>query len=189
MFLETLRAQNGKIEHLSYHQARINRSLEEIGFSSLYDLASLITPPSEGVYRCRFLYSTKGYEITFHPYTPKVISSLKILHADTLDYHLKYSDRKSLDALFSQREGGDDILIVKNGFLTDTTIANIALLIDGKWLTPDTPLLEGTTRTRLIDKGFITPAPLRRADIAKATKIALMNAMMGFIEVENGIIT
>jgi 4-amino-4-deoxychorismate lyase len=189
MFLETLRAENGHIDHLSYHQARVNRSLEEIGFLPLYDLASLITPPSEGIYRCRFLYSAEGYEVTFHPYTPRAISSLKILYADTLDYHLKYSDRAALDDLFSQRGECSDVLIVKNGYLTDTTIANIALFIDGRWLTPDIPLLNGTTRARLIDEGFLTPKPLRIKDLAKATKIALMNAMMGFIEVESGIIT
>jgi len=188
MFLETLRAENGQIKYLSYHQARVNRSLQELDASIHYNLASLITPPDEGVYRCRFLYSDEGYETTFHPYTPRSISSLKMLHADTLDYHLKYSNRKALDDLFSLRGECDDVLIVKNGFITDTTIANIALFIDDQWLTPDTPLLEGTTRARLIEEGFLIPAPLHTADIAKATKIALMNAMIGFIEVGNGII-
>ena len=189
MFLETLRAENGYVAHISYHQARVNRSLEEIGASALYDLAALIAPPSDEIYRCRFLYSSERYEVTFHPYTPRAISSLKILHADTLDYHLKYSDRAALDNLFLQRSECDDVLIVKNGFITDTTIANIALLINGRWVTPSTPLLEGTTRARLIDEGFLAPVPLTPYDISKASKIALMNAMIGFIEVESGIIT
>ncbi|HEX5330706.1 aminotransferase class IV, partial [Sulfuricurvum sp.] len=73
--------------------------------------------------------------------------------------------------------------------LRDTTIANIALLIEGRWFTPESPLLEGTTRARLIEEGFLTAASLTPKDIEKATKIALMNAMVGFVEVENGIIS
>jgi 4-amino-4-deoxychorismate lyase len=80
-------------------------------------------------------------------------------------------------------------LIVKNNLLCDTTIANIALLIDNQWLTPSTPLLEGTTRARLLDEGFLSAACLTSKDIQKADKIAIMNAMVGFVEVENGIIS
>lgn len=71
----------------------------------------------------------------------------------------------------------------------DTTIANIALYIENQWLTPQVPLLHGTTRARLLDEGFLSPAPLTPNHLADATKIAVMNAMIGFVEIENGIIT
>jgi 4-amino-4-deoxychorismate lyase len=188
MFLETIRCENGVALYLSYHQARLNRSLQALNTSQTYNLTSLIVPPSNGVYRCRFLYDGAHYSIEFYPYTPRIIAALKLIYDDTIEYPLKYSNRGALDTLFEQRGEYDDVLIVKNGFLSDTTIANIALKIDGQWLTPDTPLLMGTTRARLIEEGFLTPATLRPEDITKASKIALMNAMVGFIEVENGII-
>lgn len=188
MLLETIRCVEGEALHLSYHQKRLDKSCQALGISQEYNLAALITPPGHELYRCRFLYDAKGYAIEYHPYTPKKIASLKLLTCDTLEYPLKYADRERLTALLEQRGICEDVLIVKNNLLRDTTIANIALYIDGKWLTPESPLLEGTTRERLLDEKFLTPAPLAPEDIARASKIALMNAMIGFIEVENGII-
>ncbi len=136
-----------------------------------------------------FCMTRSHSQIEYHPYIPKKITSLRLIHDDTIDYSSKYSDRNALNKHFEARDGCDDILIVKNGALTDTTIANIALLINNQWLTPKSPLLEGTTRARLIDEGKIIPAHLNLSDLRKAPKIALMNAMTGFIEMENGIIS
>lgn len=189
MLLETIRCIGGEGLHLAYHQMRLERSLLSLGFKSNYDLNTLITPPDSNLYRCRFIYDSDSYSIEYHPYIPRRFSSLKLIHSDTLEYPLKYANRDSLNTLFEQRGTCDDVLIVKNGLLSDTSIANIALFLDGKWFTPELPILEGTTRARLIAEGLLTPASLAPSDITHSSKIALMNAMIGFIEVENGIIT
>lgn len=188
MFLETLRCENGTIAQLSYHQNRLDATLKHWGIGARYDLGHLILPPKEGVFRCRFLYSTEGFTIEFHPYFPKSVNALKLIHADSIDYPFKYSDRTALNTLYDQREECDDVLIIKNGYLTDTTLANIALYDGTRWLTPETPLLKGTTRARLIHAGILVPAPLYVEDIAYAKKVAVFNALMGFVEVEHGII-
>ncbi|WP_295053294.1 aminotransferase class IV [Sulfuricurvum sp.] len=188
MLLETIRCEMGAALHLSYHQKRLDKSCRLLGIRKEYDLNALIVPPDSRLYRCRFLYSAEGYSIEFHPYTPKKITSLKLLTCDTLKYPLKYADRESINTLFEKRMECDDVLLVQNNFLRDTSVANIALCIEGKWVTPASPLLEGTTRERLLDEKFLTAAPLTPEDIARASKVALMNAMVGFIEVENGII-
>jgi len=108
---------------------------------------------------------------------------------DTVHYPLKYTHRDHLNQLFEHKGECDDVLIVKDGLLKETTIANIALLVDDQWLTPQTPLLYGTTRARLLDEGLLVPALLSPNMIDKAQKVAIMNAMVGFVEVENGIIT
>lgn len=154
-----------------------------------FDLQGLITPPKIGVYRCRFVYDADSYRIEFHPYTSSKISALRLIHEDTVHYPLKYTHRDALNALFERRDTCDDVLIVKDGILKDTTIANIALRIDGQWFTPQSPLLYGTTRARLIDEGLLLPAVLTPDDIPNAQKVAIMNAMVGFVEIENGIIT
>jgi 4-amino-4-deoxychorismate lyase len=188
MLLETIRCVEGTAQNLPYHQQRLERSLQELGFTHRFDLESLVSPPRTGIYRCRFVYDDAAYAVEYIPYLPKSIASLRLVYEDTIEYPLKYTDRTLLNRLFERREGCEDVLIVKDGLLTDTTIANIALFIEGRWLTPNTPLLEGTTRSRLIERRFLTPSLLRPDHIAKATKIAVMNAMMGFVEVENGII-
>ena len=189
LLFETIRCEDGVIAHLSYHQKRLTNSLQCLGSKTHFNLKELIIPPSNGVYRCKFLYDASNYTIEFHPYTPRQITSLRLVFDDVIHYPLKYTDRNQLEDLFARREGCDDVLIVKDGILRDTTIANIALFIEGQWLTPKLPLLQGTTRERLLDEGFLSPAVLTPNDIHKAQKIAIMNAMVGFMEIENGIIT
>ena len=94
----------------------------------------------------------------------------------------------SSDELYARRGACDDIVIVKNGLLTDTTIANIALYDGNQWLTPASPLLEGTTRTRLLDIGKLTEAEISIDTLDRYYMTAIMNTMLGFVQVENGII-
>ena len=41
---------------------------------------------------------------------------------------------------------------IKNGIITDTSIANIAIFYDGVWITSKNSLLNGTTKDRLIEE-------------------------------------
>ncbi len=189
MVFETICCIDGAAQHLAYHQARLDHALQTLGADEKIDLASSITPPLEGMYRCRFVWNPHNITIEFIPYTPRSVTSLKLVYDDTIEYSLKYSDRKHLNTLFDFRGECDDVLIVKNSLLSDTTIANVALKIDGQWYTPESPLLEGTTRARLLEEGFLLTAPLSPSDLANASSIAIMNAMVGFLEVENGIIS
>lgn len=188
MFLETLLCEEGEVMNLSCHQERLDKTLAHFALPCTYDLQRLITPPLQGRYRCRFLYDESGCVAEYIPYIPKRVTALRAVIADDIDYPFKSADRTKLDLLHSLRQECDDVLIVRNGFITDTTIANIALYDGTAWLTPDQPLLEGTTRARLIKEGLLMPAPLRLEDIRYAQKVAVMNALMGFVEVENGII-
>jgi 4-amino-4-deoxychorismate lyase len=70
-------------------------------------------------------------------------------------------------------------LIVKNGFITDTSSANI-LFYDGRdWVTPSTPLLMGTCREKLLRGGKIREENIKRDDIYKFKHFRLINAMIG----------
>jgi 4-amino-4-deoxychorismate lyase len=71
-------------------------------------------------------------------------------------------------------------MIFKNGFLTDTSIANIAIFDGDNWLTPKKPLLEGTTRNRLLENKDIIESNIDLNMLKNAKKIALMNAMIDF---------
>lgn len=186
-FLETLRASEGQVAHLSYHQARLERTLRAHGIDAHYDLASLLDPPSGGLWRCRILYDEHGIEAAYHPYTPQPPRTLWLIHVDTIDYMYKYADRSALDALQAQNGACDSVLIVQHGHITDTPIANVAFLRGGLWYTPDTPLLEGTTRARLIDEGRLHVRPITVDELSRFEGFALLNAMLGFHIVQDGI--
>ena len=85
-----------------------------------------------------------------------------------------------MDNLFSKKDSADEIIIIKNGIVTDTTIANIAIFYENIWLTSKNCLLNGTTKNRLIEEKFLIEKDITPKMLKDAPKIALMNAMIGF---------
>ncbi len=166
----------------------MDNSLKQLDYNCHYDLASLIKPPDNNLYRCRIIYDAASFAIEYIPYRRRVIRKLQLVRADGLDYALKYADRSALDALFMQKGDADDILIIKNSLVTDTSIANIAFFDGRRWLTPRHPLLKGTTRARLLDEQKIFESEIHLDDLDKFSHFALLNAMIGFEEIKNGII-
>ena len=82
--------------------------------------------------------------------------------------------------MFAQRGKCDDIIIIKNGLVTDAFAANL-LFFDGKnWVTPTTPLLKGTQRQFLLDQEIIFETKIREEDICSYQKVGLINAMVSF---------
>ena len=79
-------------------------------------------------------------------------------------------------------EKGCEAIFVKDDLITDSSIANIACLIDNQWLTPKTPLLQGTCRQRLLDEKKLILADISVEDFNKAKKLAFFNALTGFYE-------
>ena len=180
LLLETIRIEEGKPLHLSYHQARFERTLRHFGITSHTTLSSVIVPPdATATYRCRILYDTRIRSVEYLPYMPRPMHRFKLVEAD-VDYNFKYADRSTFDELRQRFIGYDDLILVRNGMITDTTIANLAFFDGKRWLTPTQPLLSGTTRARLIDRGEIEPEPVTVDALSSFRGMALMNAMVGF---------
>ena len=178
--LETIKVEGGRAENLSYHQARFEKSRKALfGLHTHPLLSSLIDPPSNALYRCRIVYDREISSIAYFPYTPKQIERLKIVKSH-LDYTYKYADRDSFEHLLQSNKDTDEIIIEKEGLLTDTSIANIAFYDGEQWFTPEKPLLEGTMRAKLLDEGFLQTAEIQQSDLSNYTHVALMNAMIGF---------
>ena len=180
LLLETIKIEDGEVFNLPYHQARCDRSRQSLFTATdILDLASYIKAPPKGLYRCRILYDKEIHSVEYIPYIPKEIHQLKIISSDII-YDYKYADRKELNTLLQKEKGMDEIIIEKEGYLTDTTIANIAFYNGVQWVTPAQPLLEGTMREKLLYERFLHKKEIRKEDLDKYTHVALMNAMIGF---------
>ena len=179
--LETIKAHNGVLFHLPFHQLRLESAIGE----NLIELSEILNPPKSGLYRCRVVYDAEGYEVSYHPYSKRSVTKLKLIEDNSIDYAKKYVDRSALNALFEKKEDADDVLIVKNGLVTDTTIANVAFFYKNSWITPKQALLNGTTRMRLRLEGKIFEEEIYAKDIKKFDAMALMNAMIDFDIIRN----
>jgi 4-amino-4-deoxychorismate lyase len=89
-----------------------------------------------------------------------------------------------LNDLLKLKGACDEIIIIKQGYVTDTSYTNIAFYDGEKWYTSDTPLLAGTCRASLIDEGVLSVKNIRETDIWKYKKVSLINAMMNLEELE-----
>ena len=179
--LETIKCENGKLHHLLWHNARFNAAREAcFRENDSLDLANSIEIPEyaqNGLFRCRVTYSASIEKVEFIPHYFRKIERLKLIWDDTVDYQFKYADRTQLQQLFEQRSDCDDILIVKNGYITDSFTANPVFFDGVRWWTPDTPLLPGTQRARLLHEGKITACSITPDDLSKYQKVSLINAM------------
>lgn len=185
-FIETVRIENGRIENLSYHNQRMNETRREVLQAvAALDLSAYIHPENyPGRTKCRVVYAADVQEVTYTPYQIRPVSSLRLVVADTVCYPYKSTDRKMLDDLFALRGDADDILMVRAGLLTDTSICNIALWDGLRWQTPAVPLLSGTKRASLLDTGHLRTAEIGVTDLPRYSRIRLFNAMIEFGEIE-----
>jgi len=187
-YLETIKAIDGKVFHMPYHQKRYEQVLNSAGIKEHKNLIDYLHPPTNGIYKCSLTYSNLTphvIEIRYNKYEKRKVESFKIVYDDKIEYSQKSANRDELDRLFKLREDCDDIIIVKNSFITDTSIANIAFFDGNIWLTPKSPLLKGTTRERLLQEKKIVEADIRVDDIKNYSKVALLNAMIDFDIITN----
>jgi 4-amino-4-deoxychorismate lyase len=187
-YLETIKLLDGEFFRLKYHQQRMDRvkTSSEV-FSDATDLKNILQNsdyPHHGLYKCRFLYGVDGYKINFEPYSRRKVESLKLIQAQIAGTTYKSADRSEYQKAFELRGDCDDVLIVCEGMLTDTSYANIALH-DGKdWLTPRKPLIQGTNRAMLLEQNVIKEADIRFETLSDFQKIRIFNAMIEFGEIE-----
>lgn len=184
LLIESIKIFNGRIYNFRRHENRIQRSRVALISKDItpIPLRKYIEIPidlRQGLVKCRIVYKEDIQEVSYTPYLPNIIESLKLVESNLIDYQYKYLDRTHIKELYAQRGNCDDIIMVKDRMLTDSSYGNIALLKDGVWYTPSTCLLNGTRRQQLIDQGKILEADIPVVDIDQYEKICLFNAMIG----------
>jgi len=185
LLLETIRIEKGRPCHLEWHNRRFNRARRELfGSEEELDLGEFLTRvPVQGTCRCRILYRAEVEKVEFLSYMFRLPRSF-VLTEFTGKYDHKYADRSLFERLKIRCPEAEELILCRNGLITDTTIANIALRKGSLWYTPKKPLLAGTTRARLLSEGSLIEADLPHTALREFDELALMNAMIGFRPIE-----
>lgn len=187
-FVETIRIEGGKAINLSLHEARMNATrmhfaphAAPISLQKWLDDA----PISDERIKARVVYDVdRVCDTTFQTYKRREIQWLRMVEDNNINYTFKSTDRHELDRLLALRNGCDEVIIVKNGLITDTSFTNVAFFDGHKWVTPAQPLLNGTMRQWLLQCGQLTEAQITPASLASFHRIMLFNAMIGAHELE-----
>lgn len=181
---ESVCVTGGAVQHGRYHEARFAASYRELfgkkpGFS-LWEGLSLQGANPAQTYKLRIRYNQDGTLWELVEYRSRLPETLRLVRDDTVDYTLKYSDRRALDRLAARAGGAGDVLIVRQGLVTDSTYCNI-LFWDGREVaTPRSPLLRGTCRARLLAENRIGEANIPAEGLHRYRAFQLVNALNDF---------
>jgi 4-amino-4-deoxychorismate lyase len=186
-FVESIKIKDGAVCRLKFHQDRVNKAFE-IHYPdeepiNLLEQINQYGIPQKGIFKCRVLYDSYVELVEFTPYVRRKIRTLKLVETTIESLAYKPENRSEYDAAFAQRGECDDVLLVKNGFLTDTSYCNIALFDGKNWYTPRIPLLYGTNRAHLISEGKLIEKDIKPAELVNFQNICLFNAMIEFGEI------
>ncbi len=179
---------NGCVCNLSYHNDRLNNTRRYFWQTDKnIDLNDYIIPQENNndIIKVRVLYGKDGIEdVSYSKYAMRNIKRLKIVSDSNIEYRFKSADRSAINALADKKKDCDEIIISKNSLLTDSSFTNIALFDGHSWYTPKHPLLKGTKRALLIEKGIIKEKNILENDIYKYKAIRLFNAMIEFGDID-----
>lgn len=186
--LESIKLKDGEFFRLKYHQQRMDKAVRLLfPDAPMIDLAAYLRKsnfPTHGVYKCRIVYDKLIQLLEFIPYQIRPVRTLQFIDTTLEATVYKPQDRSEITKLFAQRGENDDVLMVKDGLLSDTSYCNIALFNGIKWISPRVPIVYGTQRAYLIDSNDIVEQDIPFESFLDYQKIRLFNAMIEFGELE-----
>jgi len=188
LFIESICLKDGALRNLALHQRRLDLTqLAHFGAPGRINLADALAAealPATGLYKIRITYGKEIHQIEIEPYTQRVIEGIALVNADSLDYRYKYAERSVLDMLRANTSPGVQPIVVRHGLATDALFANVCFFDGARWLTPASPLLEGTARAAALAAGEVTTARIRADDVAAGAyaSVKFINCMAVFAE-------
>lgn len=194
--LETLALQGGVLQHVNLHLERMQASAAHFGFAWQPDaaqktLVQLCSQHPQGAWRVRLLLSSTGnlhaqaFALASTPATVRLqLAASPLLAADSEFVRHKTTRRAYYDA-FTPTDPAvfDTILWNTRGEITECTRGNLALLLDGRWVTPalDCGLLPGVGRTHWLRQGRMVEAVVYVSDLPRVQAVAFVNSLRGWL--------
>jgi para-aminobenzoate synthetase / 4-amino-4-deoxychorismate lyase len=194
--LETMRLDEGTIVRLERHLSRLAGSARQFGY--VHDeariraaIAETVRAHPRGQWRVRLLVARDGApSIECTPYTPDPRAwrvTFASDHVDSRDPFLanKTTHREVYDSARDACPDVDDVILSnERGEITEATLANIVVEIDGVRYTPplSSGLLGGAFRGELLAGGQIHERVLTRNDVTRASRLWLINSVREWID-------
>lgn len=189
--LETLRWSPGAGWYwLDHHLDRLAASAEYFGIPVHRDaLVARLTAATDGAGDSRVRLTVDrlgriGVTVTAHvegdrPHVAVAIDTDPVDTSSPFLYH-KTTRREVYEDRLARHPTAEDVLLVnERGELTESTIANIAVKLAGRWCTPpiDCGCLPGVYRRVLLDDGTLVEKPIPVGDLDGCEGIALLNSV------------
>jgi para-aminobenzoate synthetase/4-amino-4-deoxychorismate lyase len=193
--LETLRLEKGVYHNLGAHLARLERAARHFGYPFVEDRirqALRETNTDQALWRVRLQLDVQGQAQVEKFALNRTVAPVTIalaaipFEASSSEFtRFKTTHRAHYEALTpTDPEVFDTLLYNAAGELTECTRGNIALLLDGRWVTPPLccGLLDGVGRELYLNQGRLTEAVVRLDDLPRVQGLAFVNSLRGWLE-------
>ncbi|MEO8021911.1 aminodeoxychorismate synthase component I [Polaromonas sp.] len=195
--LETLALENGSLRDAQAHLTRMAAAAAHFAYPWSQQqmqqcLQQLVQTHSDGIWRVRLLLNSQGQaraEAFVLPPSPQRVRlqlagrALDDAHSEFVRF--KTTRRAHYDALAPAEEGIFDTLLWNaEGEITECTRGNIALLLDGRWLTPPLHcgLLGGIGRAQALQAGRVSEGVVRLEDLPRVQALVFINSLRGWLD-------
>ncbi|MDC8105885.1 aminotransferase class IV [Chryseobacterium sp. PTM-20240506] len=182
-FIESIKVEDQEVFLLDLHQKRVNETFAHFGKEGSIDLSKLfksLNHDEDGLFKLRIAYDLdKKVRTQMIPYAIPEILDFQLVENNTFDYSFKFEDRKELEKM-KMKSKAEEIIIVKNNHITDTSFSNILFMKGKEWFTPSTYLLNGVQRQNLLKKKKIKETEITLQNIKEFSHFQLINALNDF---------
>jgi para-aminobenzoate synthetase / 4-amino-4-deoxychorismate lyase len=197
--LETMRLDGGRIVRLREHLARMAAAARAHGFAwseprVAQELTDAVSRQPVGRWRVRLLLADDGTPaVECLPFpAPGERPWIVALAAEPVDeddplLRVKTTRRTVYDDARRARPHADDVILwTRAGEITESTIANVVVEIDGTLCTPPAtlPLLPGVFREELLRTGRVRERAILKAEALSAPRVWLVNSLREWTEAE-----
>jgi 4-amino-4-deoxychorismate lyase len=182
-FIESIKIEDQEVFLLDLHQKRVNDTFAHFGQEGSIDLYKIfknLEHDEDGMYKFKITYSLdRTYRTQLIPYAISEIDDFQLVENNSFDYSFKFEDRKEFEKM-KVKARAEEIIIVKNNHITDTSYSNLLFLKGKDWFTPSTFLLNGVQRQHLLKKKKIKETEITLQSLSEYSHFQLINAMNDF---------
>lgn len=182
-FIESIKIEDQKAYLLDLHQKRVNDTFAHFGAEGSIDLENIfkkLEHDEDGLYKLRVVYDLqKNFQTQLIPYAIAEIDTFQLVENNTYDYSFKFEDRREFEIMKAKAKA-DEIIILKNNHVTDTSYSNLLFLKEEIWYTPSTYLLNGVQRQHLLAQKKIMQTEIALQNIREFSHFQLINALNDF---------
>jgi len=180
LLFESIRYEGGW-HHLEYHEARMTKAIQSVFKKrKTFNLRKDISLPKDlgpKKYICRIHYGLDIEDYHFQVYQEHTIKQIRFVVDENIKYPHKYTNRSFLNKHKEACAPFEEAIIINKGLIRDSTWSNVAFWNGTEWHTPTYPLLKGTCRARLLDKGEIISKKLRLEHLEQYSKVSFLSAL------------
>ena len=197
--LETLALKDGRWQNWPLHWARLQITAHHFRYPLMQmqlesDMAQLAQKHEEGQWRVRLALSFTGavqftvaqllpsaepvkLQLARQPILNAVAQSDVVRFKTSVRHHYEVFEPRSAEVF-------DTVLFNENGQITEGTSGNIAMQLDGQWVTPalQCGLLPGVGRALALSQGRLVEKVVVIDDLRRITGWAFVNSLRGWLD-------